>query len=171
MASSLPFQSTKTVNINKSTIMNQKYLLKEVGNTTFSVLFWNIYKSKLLTTSGSYPIDVANEKLIFEIKYLTSISNEDLVELTKEQWQHIGVKEEQYQPFLQELQNIWPNIIEGDTLSLLVNKDNSDFYFNQKYIGSIEAVGFGQLFIDIWLDDNTSQPELRAELLGIDHNE
>jgi hypothetical protein len=137
-----------------------------VGKTTFSVLFWDIYTSKLLTSSGKYPINKEKEKLIFEIKYLADISSEDLIERTEEQWQHIGVSSNYYQYFTPKLKNIWPDIVEGDTLSLLINKQESYFYFNQQFIGSIKSPEFGQFFIDIWLAENTSQPKLRKELLG-----
>ena len=96
-----------------------------VGKTTFSVLFWDIYTSKLLTSSGKYPINKEKEKLIFEIKYLADISSKDLIERTEEQWQHIGVSSNYYQYFTPKLKNIWPDIVEGDTLSLLINKHES----------------------------------------------
>jgi hypothetical protein len=34
--------------------------------------------------------------------------------------------------------------------------------------GSIDDVELGRLFFDIWLGDDTSEPRLRRELLGID---
>ena len=37
---------------------------------------------------------------------------------------------------------------------------------NGQYIGSIKAAEFGRFFIDIWLAEKTSQPKLRAQLLG-----
>ena len=49
------------------------------GKATFSILFWDLYKSHLRTTSGTYPISLENEQLIFHIDYLADISNEDLI--------------------------------------------------------------------------------------------
>lgn len=101
-----------------------------------------------------------------EGKYLKDISSVELLERTVEQWQHIGVETEKYQDYLSLLQQIWPNINKGDTLSLIFDKRSSAFYYNQELIGIVDSPQFGQLFIDIWLAKNTSQPNLRKELLG-----
>lgn len=140
--------------------------LIEVGNTTFSILFWDLYQSKLSTTSGNYPLYNKSHYLLYEIKYLADISSDDLIKRTKEQWQHLGISKSRYQDFVPKLKAIWPDITKGDTLSLLVDNKASHFYFNEKYIGSLVDDDFGQFFLDIWLADNTSQPKLRAELLG-----
>jgi hypothetical protein len=141
------------------------------GESTFSLLFWDLYKSKLMTTTGDYPISINDEKLIFCIEYLTDIKSKDLIERTIEQWQHIGLKESEYQKYVITLEAIWPNIKEGDSLALLMQKEKSVFYFNDKYLGTIDDPNFGQMFIDIWLSKNTSQPSLREELLGEQTNE
>jgi hypothetical protein len=162
-ASELPDEVKWHNNLN-TIIENQQF--KKIGETTFSILFWDLYKSKLLTTSGNYPIIDDNDKLIYEINYLKDISSTDLLKRTIEQWQHIGVEAENYHAYLPLLKQIWPDINKGDTLSLIFDKQSSAFYYNQELIGIIDFPQFGQLFIDIWLAKNTSQPDLRNELLG-----
>jgi hypothetical protein len=141
------------------------------GEATFSVLFWDLYKSRLKTTSGKYPISFDEDQLIFQIDYFADISKEDLIKRTVEQWQHQNVPKQVYQPYISQLTSIWPAITEGDSLAILVKKDSSIFYFNNQRIGVIEDNFFGKLFIDIWLDKNTSQPSLRRQLLGGNFNE
>jgi len=136
------------------------------GEATFSILFWDLYQSHLKTTSGTYPISFETDQLIFHIDYLADISREDLIMRTVEQWQHQNVSKNTYNQYIETLQNMWPNIRKGDSLAILVKKERSNFYFNERYIGSINDDAFGQLFIDIWLDKSTSQPNLRAQLLG-----
>tara|TARA_B100000809_G_scaffold187606_1_gene185917 strand:+ start:44 stop:604 length:561 start_codon:yes stop_codon:yes gene_type:complete len=143
----------------------------QVGETTFSILFWDLYKSKLQTTSGKYPIESENDKLIYMINYLADISGKDLIERTVEQWQHLKINPEKYQAYIPVLEKIWPDIEEGDTLSLHVNNNKSFFYFNNELVGEVEDQEFSQLFLDIWLSEKTSEPELRLELLGINNNE
>ncbi|MEW6998078.1 chalcone isomerase family protein [Colwelliaceae bacterium BS250] len=150
--------------------ITQEHNFKVVGETTFSILFWDLYNSKLLTTSGKYPIKIENEKLIYEINYLTDISSDDLIERTVEQWQYQGVTTENYQAYLPLLKRIWPDINEGDTLTLFVHQGSSIFYFNQQYIGTIDETEFTQIFLDIWLAENTSEPKLRKELLMENNN-
>jgi len=150
--------------------LNEQFTFHAVGETTFSFLFWDLYESRLLTTSGKYPID-NNEKLIYEINYMTDISKKDLIHRTVEQWQHLGLPIESYQSFLPKLASIWPDITVGDTLSLLISNKTSHFYFNQHYIGRVDDPRFGQIFLDIWLAKNTSQPKLRSQLLGQTNHE
>ncbi len=138
---------------------------KVIGQTTFTVLFWDIYSSQLLTSSGNYPAKIDDE-LLFDINYLADISSEDLIKRTIEQWQHLGVPEAIYQSYLPQLKQMWPNIKDGDSLSLLVEQGSSHFYFNERYLGVIDETEFSEIFLSIWLSENTSQPELRDELLG-----
>jgi len=139
---------------------------KIVGKAKFSVLFWDIYESALLTTSGNYPITNQQHQLLFEINYLKDISSNELIKRTEQQWQHIGIPANNYQAYIPELKRLWPDISKGDTLSLIINNQHSVFYFNQQYLGIINDPVFGQRFIDIWLAKNTSQPKLRLQLLG-----
>jgi hypothetical protein len=94
-----------------------------------------------------------------------------LIKRTVEQWQHQNIPKEVYQPYISQLNSIWPAITEGDSLAILVKKDSSIFYFNNQRIGIIEDNSFGRLFIDIWLNKKTSQPSLRKQLLGDNYNE
>jgi hypothetical protein len=137
-----------------------------VGETTFSIFFWDLYKSQLLTTSGKYPVEIEKENILFDINYLVGISSDDLIKNTIDQWQHLGIAHEIYEGYLPELKAIWPNIKEDDSLSLLIQQKRSVFYFNKQYIGVINDAEFGQLFLAIWLSENTSEPSLRLELLG-----
>jgi hypothetical protein len=137
-----------------------------IGQTTFTVLFWDIYTSQLLTSSGKYPLIDSKDDLLFDINYLTSIKSEDLIKRTIEQWQHLGIPEDKYQIYLPLLKNMWPDIQEGDNLSILIHQGRSIFYFNKQYLGVIDDLRFGEIFLAIWLSEKTSQPSLRNELLG-----
>ena len=61
---------------------------------------------------------------------------------------------------------LWPNIEEGDTLLLKVEETKSTFYHNGELRGEITDQYFGPMFLAIWLSENTSQPELRTQLIG-----
>tara|TARA_B100000809_G_scaffold105053_1_gene103560 strand:- start:104 stop:598 length:495 start_codon:yes stop_codon:yes gene_type:complete len=155
---------------NLNTMLDTRNFLS-IGETTFSFLFWDLYKSQLLTTSGKYPIEITKDNLIMDISYLADISSDDLIKRTVEQWQHLGIAPENYQDYLPELKAIWPNITNGDSLSLLIYQGRSAFYYNQQYVGIINDPKFGQIFLAIWLSKKTSEPSLRLELLGSTTNE
>ena len=144
----------------------KKDAFKPIGNTVFSFLFWDLYKSELFTISKQYPLQSKDDKLLYEIEYFKAISSQDLVEKTIEQWQHLGFSASRYDVYLNELLRIWPDINPGDKLVFMMNNHTSAFYYNGRLVGVIEDEKFGSLFLDIWLSENTSEPELRKELLG-----
>ena len=160
---------TQTSNMEKQSDLNNIYKnqsFEKIGNTMFSILFWDLYQSKLLTTSGIYPINEKKDKLIYEIKYLKSISSKDLIGRTVDEWVHLGFQPTSYQAYLPQLKKIWPDINAGDSLTMLMEQSGTSFYYNNAYVGKIEGAEFGPIFLDIWLAENTSQPTLRNELLG-----
>jgi hypothetical protein len=146
-----------------------------IGETKFSILFWDLYKSQLMTTTGNYPVmlndDESKDDLLYEINYLADISSKDLIRRTVDQWEHLDLSPDAYKAYLPALEAIWPDIKEGDHLSLLIHKGQSVFYFNQTFIGTINSSEFGPMFLDIWLSEKTSQPKLRDELLGMSSDE
>jgi len=144
----------------------EKNAFKPLGNTVFSFLFWDLYKSELLTTSKQYPLQSDQDKLLYEIEYFKAISAKSLVEKTVEQWQHLGFKPSRYEPYLSKLQRIWPDIQPGDKLTFVMSNANSAFYYNKRLVGVMGDIEFGPLFLDIWLSEKTSEPKLRKELLG-----
>ena len=138
--------------------------LKTVGKAKLKVWFWNVYNSKLYTNTGHYKKD--NQCILFEIDYLRTIKKEDLIHNTIENWQHIGIPETSYQPYIETLESMWPEIKEGDQLALKVVSNKSEFYYNGKPIGVIDGHIFGPMFLQIWLSKKTTQPKLRKKLLG-----
>lgn len=167
--SMMSIASTAINNLSKENHLENVYKkesFKPIGNTLFSILFWDLYKSKLLTTSGTYPIDNQQDKLLYEIEYLQGISSNDLIGRTIDEWVHLGISPTVYQEYVPKLKEIWPDIKPGDSLSMLMDGEGTAFYYNQSYVGGIESAEFGPLFLNIWLAENTSQPDLRDELLG-----
>lgn len=137
-----------------------------VGQATLSVLFWDIYHATLYSTNGRYQL--GSYPVALNIQYLRNIKAQDLIKRTAEEWDKLGYPSEQYLPWLQQLKQIWPDILKGDELTLyLASAEHSDFYFNGERIGSLQAQNFGTQFLAIWLDEKCSFPKLRKQLLGI----
>lgn len=140
--------------------------LKKVGEAKLKVLFWNVYNSSLYTTSGQYRPDSFPQAL--RIEYLRDIEAEDLLESTQEEWEKLGLSPETFTPWLAQLADIFPNISEDDILLLTVEGgQKSTFFYNGKIIGEVTDPGFGESFLRIWLDENSSYPKLRNKLIGL----
>ena len=62
--------------------------------------------------------------------------------------------------------SLFPNIYSGDQLIGIRTANNDGVFFhNKKPIGKINDEKLVDSFFDIWLSDETSNPELREKLL------
>jgi hypothetical protein len=139
--------------------------LKKVGEAKLKVLFWDVYNSSLYTNTGEYHEDQFPQAI--KINYLRDIDAEDLIEITQDEWDKLGIKKVIFNQWIPLLTNIFPDIKKGDTLLLSVSENQqSEFFFNGKTIGKITDQTFGKSFLRIWLDKKCSYPKVRYKLIG-----
>jgi hypothetical protein len=139
--------------------------LQLVGEAHLKFLFWPIYHSQLYSADGSY--QAGQRPLQLDIHYQRSIAAGDLVTRTGLEWETQGLAHPQQQQWLQRLRELWPDVDNGDVLTLAVGPDDvSRFYLNGELLGHMDDPAFTRSFLDIWLSPNTSRPELRLALIG-----
>nr|WP_275074599.1 chalcone isomerase family protein [Pseudoalteromonas ostreae] len=137
---------------------------KVVGEARFEYLFWDVYQAQLATPSGTYQF--GNHPTKLTLTYLRDFAAKDIIKATNEQWQHLG-KKEIINKYDAQLSALWPDIKKGESLSFITDENGvGTFYFNDKKLGVIEHRGFGDDFLAIWLDVNTSEPQMRKQLIG-----
>ncbi|WP_299801947.1 chalcone isomerase family protein [uncultured Shewanella sp.] len=138
---------------------------KEVGRGEMQWWWFSLYRATLLTLDGDYK--QGESPLVLDIEYFQEIPSERLVEATLDQWQHLGVSKQNQQKWLAAINSIWPDVVEGDKLTLRVlGSGVSQFYFNGEPLAEPMPKGFSEDFLAIWLSEATSRPELRKQLLG-----
>lgn len=139
--------------------------LKEVGRGEMEWWWFTLYRARLLTADGEY--HQGTYPMVLEIEYYQDIPSERLLEATVDQWQHLQLDQSRQLQWQASLSELWPDVNEGDTLSLQVlSADSSQFYFNGKPLEELMPEGFSEDFLAIWLSSQTSRPELRKQLLG-----
>jgi hypothetical protein len=137
----------------------------KVGEARMKYMFWDVYDATLYTSSGAYSDD--EQRVKFTLRYLRDFEAKDIVEATEEQWAHLG-KPSLAKQFSNTLLSIWPDIKKGDSLTLEINNSGSaTFYHNNQVVGEVNDKTFAHEFLAIWLNENTSEPELRKKLLGM----
>lgn len=147
--------------------------LKRVGQGEMDYLFWTLYQAQFFqempnVNPASTDDDQPQDKAL-KIEYYQSIDNQDLIDATIEQWQHLGYSDEQIKRWSDPLSDIWPNVESGNTLTFVAGKNGvSTFYLEDKVIGTLSDPLFGGAFLSIWLSERTSHPDLRSQLLGLD---
>lgn len=141
--------------------------LNKVGEARLKVFLWSVYDSRLYTPSGSY---LEGERpLRLEIQYLRDVKAKALIEQTQKEWAAMGRSHPNQQQWLDRLTALWPDIQAQDVLTLELTADNAaSFLHNGTPIGFVEDPDFGQQFVDIWVSEDCTRPELRLSLLGLD---
>jgi hypothetical protein len=138
-----------------------------VGQARLQVMFWPIYDSRLYSSDGNF--QEGQRPLRLEIEYLRAVAGADLVEHTRKEWQRLAPLSAPERQWLEVLGSLLPDVGEDDVLALVLDgQGRSTFLLNGQALGAIEDPAFGQRFLGIWLSPDTSRPELRLALLGID---
>ena len=136
-----------------------------VGEARLKVLIWEVYDSVLFTPSGQWHGDAPYR---LSLRYLRNIPAAKLVEETEKAWQHQGISHPRLNEWLALLDELWPDITEGDNLVFgLSASGDSAFWFNGSPLGGIDDRDFGPLFGGIWMAPDTPRPALRARLIGL----
>ncbi len=144
-----------------------------VGQAQLTMFFFDIYESQLLTPNGGYVVeqDITPHPLALSITYQRDISQKQLLDATVEQWQKLGYKQSEMLEWAARLENIFPDIEEGNSLTYVTDGYRGSFFYskpmvNDRLIGSIEEEAFNDAFLAIWLSPNTEYPGLRERLIG-----
>jgi len=109
-----------------------------------------------------------NAPFAISLRYATDFTASSLVERSIEEMQHSGpLSKEQIASYSKQLGKIFPNVDEDDVITALYLPDKGViFFYNGKPCGSIKDNAFAIRFLNIWLSPQTSEPQLRQELLG-----
>lgn len=148
-----------------------------VGEAQLSFLFFDIYKSTLLTPTGEYQLgtDVSPHPLALSITYQRQISQQELLDATVEQWQKLGYSRGDTTSWQSRLQAVFPNVEEGHQLIYVTDGESGQFYSRKpdtdsaggNLIGQVDDESLNDAFLAIWLSPKTQYPKLRENLLGI----
>lgn len=139
--------------------------LNKVGSTRLSVLFWDVYDAELFTDSGDYE---SYQQRALRLTYLRDIEAQELVETTQEEWERLDIAiSDDHRQWLQQLNQMWPDITEGDCLLLVENEQGESVFYNAAgQLGKIPSDTFTDDFLAIWLSKNSRFKEERNELIG-----
>ncbi len=149
-------------------VMQKAADLRPLGASRLVVLGFNIYDAKLWVREGFSADKYDAELFALELRYLRNFSGSMIAERSIKEMRRLGtVTDEQAQKWLGWMRQAFPDVKKGDQLIGVHRPDGSaSFALNGKNIGEIRDETFTQLFFAIWLSPRTSEPKMRAELLG-----
>ena len=127
-----------------------------------------IYDARLWVSPGFEASRFGAHPLALELKYQRAFSAQSIAKRSLEEMRRIGpFTEVQAARWQQALQAALPDIQPGDRLVGLDQPDTgASFELHGRTVGTVADPAFAQLFFGVWLSPLTSQPKLRAALLG-----
>ncbi|WP_440056319.1 chalcone isomerase family protein (plasmid) [Pseudoalteromonas sp. T1lg65] len=138
-----------------------------VGETSrMTYVFWDVYDATLYATNGQY----SNESpYVLKLAYLRDLDGEAIAERSLKEMQKQGFSDKALgQSWLVKMKSIFPNVSKGTVLYGVRNEQGfTEFYHGEKQIGLVADEQFTNWFFAIWLSEKTSEPEMRAEILGL----
>lgn len=138
-----------------------------VGEGRLSVFIFDVYDATLWAPQGDF---TEQGPFALKLSYLRDIKGRKIAERSIEEMKNIGMQDqEKLERWYQEMLRIFPDVQQGTSLTgVYTDEGHTIFYWNSDKIGVVEDEEFGKYFFDIWLSRETSAPDLRKKLLGIE---
>lgn len=141
-----------------------------LGESRFKVMFFKIYDAKLSAPKGQWNKTWNKDTpLALSLTYLRDFDGEDIASRSVDEMRDIGYTDEvTLAKWFEQMRSVFPNVKEGENITgVLDNNKHTHFYYEGQLVGSIEDVVFGESFFGIWLNEKTSEPKMREQLLGL----
>lgn len=139
--------------------------LELVNEVNYRYMLWKVYDIALFDEDGQF-----DEKPPFALRltYLRDFSGASIADRSSKLMRAQGIEDEiRMAGWHSQMDQIFPDIKAGDTLSGVYNENKETvFFYNGKVVGRIQDPLFGQYFFGIWLGEDTSEPRLRSQLIG-----
>jgi hypothetical protein len=138
-----------------------------LGEGRLSFLFWDVYDARLYVTDGSYH---AEKPFALSVRYLRDFSGTDISKRSIKEMKQQGVSDEAVlKSWEEQLNIIFPDVVVGDEIIGVSDPSGgARFFLNGELIGTILDQTLSSRYFDIWLSEQTSEPELRQSLIRID---
>ena len=138
------------------------------GQSTLRFWGFDVYTARLWVAPGFQPQAYERHAFALELVYQRSLSGEDITQRSLvEMRRQPGADPALLKSWEAGLRAAIPDVRKGDRLiGLHAPGAGTTFLFNGKPSGAMSDANFARLFFGIWLAPETSEPLMRATLLG-----
>jgi hypothetical protein len=146
---------------------------RSIGVGRLTVWGFQVYDAQLWAAPEFSADGYERRSFALDITYLRGFDNGVIAERSLREMRGIGaMSEQQATQWLGQMRKIFPEIAKGDRL-IGIHKpgDGAAFILNGKPVGEIRDAEFGRLFFGVWLSPQTSAPQLRRALLGLQNTD
>lgn len=149
-------------------IANQLPNARLAGEGLLRWFGFRIYQARLFVDEGYDNARPMQGPIALELTYKRHFDGQSIAERSADEISalDIGTKAQRAQ-WSARMVALFPDVTEGDRLAgILTASGKTLFVHNESFVGQIDDPAFGQAFFAIWLDERTSAPALRAQLIG-----
>ena len=138
------------------------------GAGRLSFLGLRVYDARLWTPAPLGAADWMRTPLALELEYARELQGSRIAERTLDEMRRQAeIPAPRRDTWLAELSRLFPDVRAGDRLTGVKRPgESARFYANGLWRGEVRDADFARLFFGIWLSEQTSEPGLRAALLG-----
>ena len=138
--------------------------LHRIGEARLEKLWMHVYDATLWTADGRAP---GKSPFALELRYAMRLSGTDIAARSVEEIRRLHPEyEARLGEWERAMRRIFPDVRPGDRLlGVAIPGREARFYAGDRFLGAIAEARFVDAFFGIWLDERTSEPALRRELL------
>jgi hypothetical protein len=136
-----------------------------VGSGQMQFLLWSVYDATLYAPQGHWR---AQPPYALTLRYHRAFQGADIATRSAHEIEQLSqTTAASLQRWKQQMQDLFPDVQPTDTITgVYTTSGAAIFYHNGKRLGQIADPEFSRRFFGIWLHPDTSEPELRRQLLG-----
>lgn len=140
--------------------------LRPLGEARLRVLAWHVYDASLWIESPAWSPDTA---FALDIRYAIDVRGHDLAAKSLEEMRRLGHRDgATLARWGEAMRRVFPDIRAGDRLvGVNLPGHGARFYGRDGLLGTVPEDGFARAFFAIWLDERTSEPAMRRQLLQL----
>jgi hypothetical protein len=128
---------------------------------------FEVYDARLWTPAGFRHSQYAQHPFALELQYLRRLEGSAIASRSIDEMRRVGsFTDAQAQSWQSAMRELFPDVRQGDRITgINLPGVGAEFWVNGQRMGLVKDATFARLFFGIWLDERTSEPKMRAQLL------
>jgi hypothetical protein len=128
---------------------------------------FEVYDARLWTPAGFRHSQYAQHPFALELQYLRRLEGSAIASRSIDEMRRVGsFTDAQAQSWQSAMRELFPDVRQGDRITgINLPGVGAEFWVNGQRVGLVKDATFARLFFGIWLDERTSEPKMRAQLL------
>lgn len=141
---------------------------RPLGEATLRFLGLTVYAARLWVQRDFQSSRYAQSPFALELNYFRGLSGTLIAERSLKEMRRQGpINETLEQSWLQAMVRTFPDVKAGDRITGVHTPGvGARFWFNGQGLPALSDPEFSRIFFGIWLSEATSEPQMRASLLG-----